>query len=95
MKERRYFTAGIVYDKVFHMFGGYDPSSDGRLKTTEVISEDGTTYDSPDLPDFLYLHAIASINDTFSIITGGTSHAYRWFSSTPFLVYFPVHLHLI
>ena len=88
MKEKRFYTAGIVNDKVFHIFGGYDPSSVGRLKTTEVVSENGITYDSPDLPDFLYLHAIASINATFSIITGGTSHAYRlfFFRSTHFCV---------
>ena len=77
MKEKRYYTAGIVYDKVLHIFGGYDPYTSGRLKTTEVVSENGITYDSPDLPDFLFLHAIASINATFSIITGGSSHAYR------------------
>ena len=74
MKEKRYYTAGIVYDKVFHLFGGYDGSS--RLKTSEVVSENGITYDSPDLPDILFLHAIASINNTVSIITGGSSHAY-------------------
>ena len=44
MKDRRIFTAGIVYDNVFHIFGGWDGSS--RLKTSEVVSETGITYDS-------------------------------------------------
>ena len=43
MKDKRAYTAGIVYDNVFHIFGGYDGS---RLKTSEVVSESGITYDS-------------------------------------------------
>ena len=55
MKDKRAYTAGIVYDNVFHIFGGYDGS---RLKTSEVVSESGITYDSLYNQNHLISHGI-------------------------------------
>ena len=64
MKDKRAFTAGIVYDNVFHIFGGYDGS---RLKTSEVVSESGITYDSLYNQNHLILQGIMYIQGYYKV----------------------------
>jgi hypothetical protein len=82
MNEKRVFTAGVVYNDKLHVFGGYSGSS--YLQTSETINLDGTVSDGPDLPEPFRLHAMTSINDTVSLLSGGSTnyHIYSvqtWF----------------
>ena len=71
MINRRSFTAGIVYDDAFHIFGGYDKDESTTLQSSEIINIDGSSTAGPQLPTPIQRHAIASINSTVSIIIGG------------------------
>ena len=71
MKEKRRYAAGVMYKNKFHIFGGYDSGS--RSKTTELISIDGGVEDGPELPEAVQLPAIASINSTVSMLSGGST----------------------
>ena len=71
MIERRTWAAGIVYGNALHIFGGYDQDTNTRLQSSEIVKEDESTTEGPQLPTPIYFHAIASINSTISIITGG------------------------
>ena len=73
LKEKRGYTAGIIYQKKFHIFGGHDSSS--RLQTSEIISIDGRVEYGPELPEAVWRHAITSINSTVSILSGGATSA--------------------
>ena len=79
MMDRRHSAAGIVYNNAFHIFGGYDnyPNSyeSTRLQSSEIINEDGSITEGPQLPIAISNHAIASINSTVSIITTGSTNA--------------------
>ena len=79
MMDRRHSAAGIVYNNAFHIFGGYDnyPNSyeSTRLQSSEIINEDGSIVEGPQLPVAINNHAIASINSTVSIITTGSTNA--------------------
>ena len=69
MNRTRDFAAGIIYDKKFHIFGGW---SDGSAeKSTEIVSADGVVIDGPVLPTGVSSHTITSINATVSILSGG------------------------
>ena len=69
MKEKRAAAAGVIYNEKLHIFGGWDGSS---LQTSEIIDVDGGVSDGPDLPIKLSGHAMTSINNTVSILSGGT-----------------------
>jgi hypothetical protein len=71
MIEKRGFADGIVYNNALHIFGGYDYETSTTLQSSEIVKEDGSTTEGPQLPTPIYFHAIASINSTMSIITGG------------------------
>lgn len=73
MMKKRGWAAAIVFDGSLHIFGGseFDFQESTLLQSSEIISGDGTATASTDLPVPLEEHAIASVNDTFSIITGG------------------------
>ena len=75
MIERRSYAVGIVYNNAFHIFGGYEHDDNDAAGTTfqssEIIKEDGISIKGPQLPTPLFQHAIAYINSTTSIITGG------------------------
>ena len=75
MIDRRAGAAGIVYENGFHIFGGYDRSTSTLLQSSEIVNEDGTTTEGPQLPMPMHFHAIASINSSVSIITGGIPKA--------------------
>ena len=65
MISGRRFAASIVRENTLHVFGGYVESS------TEIIHQDGQIVQGTDMPMELGLHAIASVNSTTSIISGG------------------------
>jgi hypothetical protein len=74
MKEKRYAAAGVTHNKKLHVFGGYNGSS--RLQTSETISVDGEVSDGPELPTGpVNAHAMTSINDTVSLLSGGYTNA--------------------
>ena len=75
MNFRRMQAAGLVHNKSFVIFGGYESDGSGRLQSTEIITEEGQVSTGPDMPTAVSSHAIAAVNATTSIITGGqTSH---------------------
>ena len=77
MIRRRAEAAGIVYNNGFHIFGGREEETNTILQSSEIVKEDGSSTEGPQLPANISAHAIASINSTVSIITGGlTVNAY-------------------
>ena len=74
MIEKRTWAAGIAYNNAFHIFGGYNWDTSTRLQSSEIVNEDGTSSEGTHLPTPIYAHAIASINSTVSIITGGMTN---------------------
>ena len=71
MKNQRYEAASLVLGKSLWIIGG--KSNDGCLKSTEYISQDSKQEDGPDLPIKLYKHVAIKINETVSMITGGSN----------------------
>ena len=69
MIERRASAAGIVYNNALHIFGGQDNAKE--LQSSEIVKEDGSVTEGPHLPTPIWDHAIASINSTVSVMTGG------------------------
>ena len=80
MKEQRGYAAGVVYDKKLHVFGGTDGSS--ILQTSETINVDGEVSDGPDLPAGVCRHAMTTINDTVSLLSGGRPNANSYSAQT-------------
>ena len=76
MIKRRAYAAGIAYNNALHIFGGYDFDTTTILQSSEIVKADGSITEGPQLPSTIYLHAIASINSTVSIITGGAGGGY-------------------
>ena len=74
MIEKRAFAAGIVYNNALHIFGGHDWDTTTTLISSEIVQADGSTTLGPQLPTPNYIHAIASINSTVSIISGGNAY---------------------
>ena len=58
-----------------HIFGGRDLNTNSLLESSEIISEDGETSSSINLPCPLAAHAIVSVNDSVSIIIGGETYS--------------------
>ena len=71
MKEKRGKAAGVVHSDKFHVFGGFDGYS--RSQTTEIISIDGGVEYGPQIPASVFSHSITSINETVSILSGGST----------------------
>ena len=73
MKKKRGWAAAVVYNTKLHVFGGNPGKS-----TSEKVNLDGGVSDGPDLPTAVWFHAMTTINDTVSILTGGatSSHSY-------------------
>ena len=85
MNSRRSFAVGISYAQSFIIFGGYDYNGSGRLSSTEIITEQGVSA-GPEMPEAVQFQAIAGVNATTSILTGGdtkvplaVSSAKTWF----------------
>ena len=80
MKETRSGAAGVIYNKKLHVFGGFDGSS--ILQTSETINVDGEVSDGPDLPAGVCRHAMTTINDTVSLLSGGRPNANSYSAQT-------------
>ena len=82
---RRQYTAGINYAQSSIIFGG--DGMHGPLRSTEIITEQGVVSAGPDMPESIYSHCVASVNETTSILTGGSTQyisgtsAKTWFFS--------------
>ena len=86
MTSRRAYAAGIIHAKSFMIFGGsLDGYGNGKLSSTELITEEGHVSPGPDMPAGIYLHAIAGVNETTSVLTGGYTTA---FDFSPLTWYF-------
>ena len=84
MKYKRSWAAGVVYNKKLHVFGGYNGFSIQTRQTSEIIDVDGVVNDGPDLPTGVRHHAMTSINDTVSLLSGGNTDgdqatAHTWY----------------
>ena len=80
--SRRYNSAGINHAQSFIIFGG------GSGKSTEIITEQGVRA-GPEMPEAVFRHAVAVVNETTSILTGGLtdgrgSEAFRHLDKTWF-----------
>merc|ERR1719350_498426 len=69
--EKRQYAGAVMHNDRLHVFGGYSGSS--RLQTTETINVDGEVSYGPDLPTGVWGHAMTKINDTFSLLSGGST----------------------
>ena len=74
MTSRRYGAAGIFHAKSFQIFGGNFGREPFKLNTTEIITEEGQVSPGPEMPTAVYHHAIAGVNSTTSILTGGRTY---------------------
>jgi hypothetical protein len=81
MKEIRSHAAAIMYNKKIHVFGGISSHS-SFLKTSEIISLDGGVIDGPELPIGVWTHAMATLNDTVSILSGGWTNEHSYSAQT-------------
>ena len=81
MKEKRGLTVGVIYNRKFHVFGGLGQSHT-KLHTSETINVDGEVSDGPNLPTAVMQHAMSSINDTVSLLSGGSTNANFYSSKT-------------
>ena len=70
MTFRRYGSAGISHAQSFIIFGGNEVGGSGALKSTEIITEQGISV-GPEMPEEVFRHAVAVVNKTTSILTGG------------------------
>ena len=75
MTSRRYGAAGIVLAKSIEIFGGNFGTEPFKLNSTEIITEEGQVSPGPEMPTAVYHHAIAGVNSTTSILTGGRTYA--------------------
>ena len=75
MISRRYGAAGIVLAKSFEIFGGNVGKEPFELSSTEIITEEGQVSPGPEMPTAVYQHAMAGVNATTSILTGGRTNA--------------------
>ena len=82
MKEKRYGAATVMYKKKLHVFGGWRGRGIKISKTSETINVDGDVSDGPDLPTAVDSHAMTSINDTVSLLSGGSTNANSFSSQT-------------
>ena len=76
------YAAGISYAQSSIIFGGFGRNGlEGMvLNSTEIITEQGVSA-GPDMPKAVEGHAIASVNETTSILSGGipSSKSKTWF----------------
>ena len=75
MTQGRSSAAAIVYKNSLYISGGLVYPSKPALQSTEIIHANGTITVGVDLPQPLYLHAITSVNESFSIFTGGNKQS--------------------
>ena len=69
----RAYAAGMAFGNSLMIFGGYDFTGSGDLQSTEIINEDGQVRQGPNMPTALHYHAIATVDASTFIISGGTT----------------------
>ena len=69
MISKRSAAAGIVHGDSLMVLGGVNE------KSTEFINENGQVSKGPNMPKALFWHAIARVNTSTAIISGGRSNA--------------------
>ena len=70
MKKIRSYASGVIYKNKWHVFGG--SATDETYRTTsEIISIDGEVSDGPELETSVSRHAITTVNEKVSILSGG------------------------
>ena len=69
MTEYRNHAGSIVHGNALMVFGG--KGNKGFLQSTEIITENGQVSQGPPMPTALEKHAIATVNASTSIISGG------------------------
>ena len=84
MSSKRGYAAGMIVGNSLMMFGGF--GDDGRLQSTEIINENGQVSQGPNMPTGLVYHAIATVNTSTLIISGGTNEVYS--DDSPLTWYF-------
>jgi len=95
LNVEREYAAAIVSDQKLTIFGGRDENDIG-LDSVEIIDGNGQSQDNNNnLPGTIFGHAIASINSSVAILSGGNvdgslsrrtwfyKHATRTFSDSP------------
>ena len=80
MKEKRAYATGVTYNKKLHVFGGWNGSS--KTQTSETVNVDGMVSNGPDLPTAVGWHAMTTINDSVSILSGGSTNADQYSAQT-------------
>ena len=78
---RRAYPAGITYNNSLHIFGGYEYDY-GILGSSEIVRETGETQVGLDMPIPLHFHAMASFNESMSMLIGGESNYDSYLSLT-------------
>ena len=81
MNIRRAYPAGITYNNSLHIFGGYEYDY-GILGSSEIVRETGETQVGLDMPIPLHFHAMASFNESMSMLIGGVSNYDSYLSLT-------------
>ena len=71
MISRRHGAAGIVHANTFIIFGGYEYNGSVYLNSTEIVTEEGQVTPGPEMPEAVYYHSIASLDEKTWILTGG------------------------
>ena len=82
MKRDRSSLAAVVHNDKLHVFGGRWTggfTSYSYLQTTEIINVDGEVSYGPDLPTAVEEHAMTAINDTVSLLSGGSAPTKTWY----------------
>ena len=62
MKDYRGWAAAVMFQKKFHVFGGWGGWS-GLLQTSEIIGIDGGVEYGPELPSVIMRHAITRFSN--------------------------------
>ena len=73
--EKRSYAASIVYNNTIWITGGFDSDVKpyvSTLKSTEYILKSGESVMGPDLPTKLFAHEMVKINQTHTLIIGGS-----------------------
>ena len=70
-EPRSSFVSVLLENRDVWMIGGWD--GDKILSSTEIVGEAGST-PSIDLPLILERHCLIKINETFALLTGGTTY---------------------
>ena len=86
MSSKRGSAAGMIVDNSLMIFGGFGGTYPIRLQSTEIINENGHVSQGPNMPTGLGHHAIATVNTSTLIISGGETEIY--FIDSPLTWYF-------